>query len=573
MSKPTSLPSRIILTGFSGTGKSAVAPILAARLGWEAVDTDALVERRAGKPILDIFRDDGEQAFRDLEAEAVREVCARERIVLATGGGAVLRPENRRTMAEGGFVVCLEALPETILARLQARSGEDPLDRPLLATADPLPRIRELKEGRQHLYALCDWAVQTDALTAEEIAVEVLRAYESMSGAALAQPGRVEAIASPEARAPTTTLHAIPQGAACMVRTAVREYPVLVGWDALAELGRRLRDAGLGRYAYVISDEAVFHHLGGEVEKSLRSADVPFDSYTIPPGEASKSLKTAAGLYDWLIQRRAERGHAIVAIGGGVVTDLAGYVAATYARGLPLVHVPTSLLAMVDAAIGGKVGVNHPQAKNMIGAFYQPRFVLAGVAALRTLPPRELWSGWAEVVKHGFIAAESLVTFLEDRAEHIGRLDPEATTEAIRRSVCIKAQVVSEDEFETLGPRTTLNYGHTLAHAMEATTGYTRFLHGEAVAIGMMAAAAMSVRLGLVPPAVAERQRRLLERYRLPVRAEGLDRERLRAAMALDKKVEAGAIRWVLLEGIGRPVMRDDVPADVVEAGLDEVLR
>lgn len=559
-----SCPTRLILTGFAGTGKSAVAPLVARALGWEAVDTDSLVEQAARKLVSDVFRNDGEERFRELESNALRNACSQENAVIAAGGGAVLRPENRRRMADGGFVVCLEARPETILGRLREGAGSEPLDRPLLAGDDPLPRIRELKAARQPLYALCDWTVHTDNLTPEEVATEVVRAYERLPASALVNPDRLRADAHAGVKGAG--------GASCVVRAASRHYPVFVGWGALADLGRRLGEAGLAGPAYVISDEAVFYHYNDEVEAALRSAEIPFDSYTVPPGEASKSLETASHIYDWLVQRKAERGHTIVALGGGMVTDLAGYVAATFARGLPLVHVPTSLLAMVDASIGGKVGVNHPQAKNMIGAFYQPHFVLMDPATLRTLPPPELYSGWAEVIKHAFIADADLLAFLEDNAERILALDPEGTTEAIRRSVAIKAAVVSEDEREETGLRTTLNYGHTLAHAIEAASGYARFLHGEAVAVGMAAAAQISCRMGLLSPDVAERQRTLLERYRLPVRAEGLDRANVEAAMSLDKKVRGKAIRWVLLEGVGCPVLRDDVPPGMVAEALGEVL-
>jgi 3-dehydroquinate synthase len=303
----------------------------------------------------------------------------------------------------------------------------------------------------------------------------------------------------------------------------------------------------------------------------LRSADIPHEVVTVPPGEDSKTLATAATIYDWLLERRAERSHTIVALGGGVTTDLGGYVAATFARGLPLVHVPTTVLGMVDAAIGGKVAVNHPKAKNMIGSFYQPRMVVADPAVLRTLQPREL-SGWAEAIKHALIADEGYLTFFEENAEKVMKLDPDLTTEAIRRSAVIKARVASEDERETKGVRTLLNYGHTLAHAIESTTGYTRYRHGEADGIGMVAAAAMGVRLGMLDPAAADRQRSILERFQLPTSASGLDRDRLKAAMALDKKVQGKVIRWVLLDGIGHAVVRDDVPTEVVDGALDEVL-
>jgi 3-dehydroquinate synthase len=572
MSNRTS-PARIVLTGFSGTGKSAVGPLVAKQLGWGFVDTDDVVEKAAGKRILQIFADDGEMAFRDLESEALREVCSREKTVIATGGGAILRAENRRLLAESGVIVCLEVRPETIFRRLNERADTKPLDRPLLASGDPLERIRELKSARAHLYALCDWSVHTDGLAIEEVAAEVARAYEEHAAELFSAAGRVDAIATTQATVPPGTLHIVPKDGACVVRTSSRAYPVFTGWGNLGELGKRLREADLTRFAYVISDETVWHHLGDEVEKSLRSAEIDFDVYTVPPGERSKSLENASDIYDWLIEHRAERGHAVVAIGGGVVTDLGGYVAATFARGLPLVHVPTSTLGMVDAAIGGKVAVNHPHAKNMIGMFHQPRFVLEDVATLRTLPAREIKSGFAEAIKHGLIADADYLDFLERNAEAVLKIERDATVEAVRRSVAIKAEVVGEDEFETTGQRSTLNYGHTLAHAIESTTGYTRFRHGEADGIGMMAAASMAVRMGLLASEVMERQRRILERYGLPTHADGLDRERLLAAVALDKKVQGKKVRWILLEDVGRTVIRDDVPPEVVDAALDDVLR
>jgi 3-dehydroquinate synthase len=573
MSHPAERPSRIILTGFSGTGKSLAAPIIAERLGWGVLDTDPLIEEQTGKGILDIFRDEGEEAFRDYETEALRSACSRQKVVISTGGGAVLRPENRRLLAGGGFIVCLEARPETILQRLSRRAGEEPLDRPLLAVAGPLPRIRELKEARQHLYALCDWSVHTDELTALQVANEAVRAWETYGPAILGDEGRISAIASPEAAAPSITLHAVPRGACATVRHSLGEYPIFVAWGGLAELGARLADVGISRYAYVITDEAVAHHYEDEIREALRQAGVEFDVYAVPPGEANKNLDTAKEIYDWLIARKAERGHAVIAFGGGMVTDLGGYVAATFARGLPLVQAPTSLLGMVDAAIGGKVAVNHPRAKNMIGAFYQPRFVLADVATLRTLPPRELFAGMAEVIKHGFIADEDYLRRLEEDAGRIRRLEPEATTAAVRGSAAIKARIVTQDEREETGLRMTLNYGHTVGHAIESATGYTKYLHGEAVAIGMTAAAFISERLGLLPAEAAQRQRRLLQRFGLPTHAEGVDRELVKSALALDKKVRSRTVRWVLLNGVGRTVIRDDVPPDLVEEALDEVMR
>ena len=321
-------PIRIVLTGFSGTGKSLVAPLVAQRLGWPVVDTDALIEEAAGRSIADIFARDGEPYFRGLEADALRTACGQARAVLSAGGGAVLRAENRRLMAKGGFIVCLEARPETILRRLNEGAEEEPLDpdgrgRPLLTGPDPLGRIRELKEGRQPFYALADHTVHTDGLSLQEVAAEVVLAWRRLSAAALADPGRLQGLAG----APVTGVAYAPADAACMVHAASASYPVFVAWDALLDLGRLLREAGLTGQAYLISDETVFARYGPRAEAALRQADIPVDSYTVPAGETGKSLQTAAAIYDWLVERKAERGHTIVALGGGVITDMAGHVA------------------------------------------------------------------------------------------------------------------------------------------------------------------------------------------------------------------------------------------------------
>jgi 3-dehydroquinate synthase len=254
-----------------------------------------------------------------------------------------------------------------------------------------------------------------------------------------------------------------------------------------------------------------------------------------------------------------------------MVGDLAGFVAATFLRGLPLVQVSTSLVGMVDAAIGGKTAVNHPQAKNIIGAFHQPRLVVADVEALTTLSQRELISGWAEVIKHGLILDSEYFDFLESNIDRLRRLDPDVTTEAIKRSMAIKAMVVSEDERER-GRRTLLNYGHTIAHGLEAAAHYEQFLHGEAVAVGMMGAAMLSYKLGLLPWDGVERQRILLEKFGLPTRCSGVDLEAVLRATEMDKKVKRKAVRWVLLTGVGHSVVREDVPPGHVAEVVQQLL-
>jgi 3-dehydroquinate synthase len=351
---------------------------------------------------------------------------------------------------------------------------------------------------------------------------------------------------------------------AAMVQHSSGSYPVVAGWGILDQLGDRLLDLGIKSPVYIITDSNVMTPYGRAVQRSLQRRHIAAHCFIIPAGEPSKSFQMAQAIYQWLVELRAERGHAILAVGGGVVGDLAGFVAATFLRGVPFVQVPTSMAGMMDASIGGKVAINLPQGKNLVGAFYQPRAVLADVRALSTLGKRELSEGYAEAIKHGFILDPGLVDVFEEHAEALMDLEPEISTEVIRRSMAIKADVVSQDERETLGVRILLNYGHTIGHALEASTEYGRFLHGEAVSIGMMGAASMSQQLGMIPEEVVDRQRLLLQRFNLPIRASGVPVDNVFRAMSLDKKTEGGANRWVMLEDVGKAVVRRDVPRDLV---------
>ena len=348
-------------------------------------------------------------------------------------------------------------------------------------------------------------------------------------------------------------------------------YDVHCRWGALDSLGALMQDAGLRGSAFVVSDDAVGPLFGARALASLRAAGFDAALFTFPAGEASKSLDTARTAYDWLLERRAERSSTVVALGGGVTGDLGGFVAATYLRGVNFVQAPTSLLAMVDASIGGKVGVDHPRGKNLIGAFYPPRLVVQDTSLLASLPERSLREGFAEVIKHGLIMDAPMLAVLERDAARLLAVEPDVTTEIVSRNAALKAGVVSEDEREG-GRRMILNYGHTAGHAIEAVTGYTRVRHGEAISAGMMAAAEVGRRIGVTPATVGERQARLFARYGLPLRHPGLDVDAVMAAMALDKKVALKKLRWVLLEDFGRAVVRDDVPEDVVRDVLRGVV-
>ena len=436
-------------------------------------------------------------------------------------------------MLRSGVVVCLEARTDTILERLFGEQGADEAEvRPLLQDPSPRDRIDGLKAQRQPAYALAHWTVHTDGLNVDEVAREVVRAWDLLRGKSTDGDHSDDALAA-------------------VVHSSAGACPIYVGWGLLDELGQRCRRVGLSTTAYLVSDETVFRRYGRRAQAALEAADIPTHTLTLPAGETSKTLEMAGVCYGWLAERRAGRRHFIVALGGGVIGDLAGFVAATFNRGMPFVQVPTSLAAMVDASIGGKTAVDLPQGKNLVGAFHQPRLTLAEMDTLTTLSPREMAAGWAEAIKHGLILDADLLQTFEEHAEAVQALETPLATDIVRRSTAIKANVVSQDERETLGVRALLNYGHTLGHALEAATGYGKLLHGEAVAVGMTAAVRISRDMGLIGQDVVDRQDRLLERFGLPTRCPGVDRETVRRAMGVDKKAVDGTLRWVLLEGRG----------------------
>jgi 3-dehydroquinate synthase len=317
----------------------------------------------------------------------------------------------------------------------------------------------------------------------------------------------------------------------------------------------------------VITNEVVAPLYLNPVLDSLRSVGIDAEQMVLPDGEATKNWETLNHIFDALLRSRAERSSTLVALGGGVIGDLVGFAAATYQRGVPFIQVPTTLLAQVDSAVGGKTGINHPLGKNMIGAFYQPRLVLADTDTLNTLPDRELSAGLAEVIKYGLIRDLPFFEWLEANLARLLAREPAALTYAIERSCLAKAEVVAADERES-GLRALLNLGHTFGHAIEAGTGYGTWLHGEAVAAGSVMAAELSRRLGWLSDAEVSRIREIFDRARLPVTGPVLPVDRYLELMSLDKKVAAGRIRYVLLRRIGDALVHNDAPESEVRVAI-----
>ena len=518
--------ANVVITGFMGAGKSKVGLEVARRLGRGFVDMDALIEERVGMTIHGIFAQRGEGFFRQQERQLCQELAKRRGLVIATGGGALIPEENRRALGASGLLVCLTCDVGEILRRLAEVE-----DRPLLDGADRRERIETLLARRREAYGRIPHQIDTTGLTVEEVAGRVIKLLEVT----------VEKIA---------------------VRTPTGSYEIHLGEGLLARVGELARQQGLGGRVALVTNPTVGDLYASTVIKSLQKAGLESVICQAPDGEAHKTLDTVRSLYDQFIAGGLDRYGAVLALGGGVIGDMAGFAAATYMRGVPLVQLPTTLLAMVDASIGGKVAVDHPRGKNLIGAFKQPELVVIDPLALTTLDEAEMRSGWAEVIKAGVIGSPSLFKQLEERG---GKPLLHIITEAIR----VKVAVVEEDPYER-GRRAVLNLGHTFGHALEVLGGFT-LRHGEAVSIGLVAATRTAVALGLCDEMVEGRLVALLRRFGLPTRYAGYDPGEVWEAMTTDKKRRGKKMRFVLPRAIGQVVVTDQAPKVVVLEVLEAV--
>jgi len=547
---PEAYSNNIFLVGLMGSGKTTIGRLLARRLGKRFVDSDHAIEARTGASIPWIFEIEGEASFRRREAEMIRELTAQDGIVLATGGGAILDPASRALLAGRGTVIYLRAGIGSILQRTSHDKN-----RPLLQTADPRRKLEQLLAQREPLYReIADLVIDTGRPNVQSMVQTIL---EQLDALAAGRARRAKA-------SMTQALHTAAQ-LTLNVDLGERSYPIMIGPGLLADPAALVRHVG-GHKAAIVTNTTVAPLYLERVAAPLRAAGKEVVEIVLPDGEEHKGWGSLMTVFDALLANKCDRKTTLVALGGGVIGDLTGFAAASYMRGVPFVQIPTTLLAQVDSSVGGKTGINHPLGKNMIGAFYQPRAVLADTSTLDTLPPRELAAGLAEVIKHGAILDGEFFDWIEANIARLVAREPDALAHAIARSCEIKADVVRKDEREG-GLRAVLNFGHTFGHAIEAGLGYGAWLHGEAVGCGMVMAADLSQRLGLIDAASAERLRKLVAAAGLPTVAPDLGAARWIELMEVDKKNEGGAIKFILLKPLGSPSITS-VPQELLQATL-----
>lgn len=505
------------LYGAPGSGKSTLGRVLAERLDLPFFDLDTLIVEQAGMDIPAIFAREGESGFRAREREALHGLLARDGGVVALGGGALLEDANRRAVEAHGAVLCLHAEIETLQARMSYAAEE----RPLVAGENWRERLRSLLERRAGHYVSFPLQLDTTHLSPAQAVEESQR---------LLGVFRLRGMGAP--------------------------YDVRVRSGGLDACGSLLRRRGLKDPLALVSDDRVMPHHGERLRAALEAAGYRVVPVTLPAGEEHKTLRSLETLWSAFLQGGLERGSTVIALGGGVIGDLAGFAAATYMRGVRWAAVPTTLLAMVDASLGGKTGADLPQGKNLIGAFHPPALVLADPQTLETLPEEEIRAGLAEVVKHGILADPELFYLCEQGWDTVlGRMG-----EVIRRGMAVKVGFIERDPYEK-GERAALNLGHTVGHAIERASGY-RLRHGEAVAIGLVVEAQLAEQYGIARRGLAERIVTCLQGLGLPTRIPaGLDVNAFRAALQVDKKNADGRVRFALPEDIG--AYRVGVPLEV----------
>lgn len=534
----------IFFTGFMASGKSRVGRALAERMNRPFIDTDALIAERAGKTISEIFEQDGEAAFRKMERETIEELAAEtEPKVISLGGGALSQDSVVVAIRKAGILIRLWATPEVLSERIGRKNT-----RPLMAglnDEERLAKVKAMLAERERWYAKADFSVESsNEFSEQHVAdkiLQTLRFYESY---------------------------------AISVETSGGDrYPIFIGKGILPHIGCLLEGLKLSQsHKFLVCTDTTVAKAQSRTLERIKGQAGNCPVFKFRAGETNKTLSSLNQLYTFMLHREYGRKSCLLQFSGGVVGDMAGFGAATYQRGVPFIQLPTTLLSMVDSSVGGKVAVNHPAGKNMIGAFYQPRAVVCDLNALSTLAENEIKAGIAEIVKYGVIYDEAFFKYMEENIAGINAKNEDVLKALILRSCSIKAEVVGIDEKEN-GLRAILNYGHTFGHAIEKLTDYNMYSHGIAVSLGMRVAARAAVLLGMMTKEDEDRQNRLLDALGLPKKAGfDLDVKAAWQAMGIDKKAEKNSRVYILPTCIGHVEKVKNIPEETVNEAWKSIM-
>ena len=547
---------KIILIGLSGAGKTTIAKQVASLLSWNYIDTDQLITDQFGKSPDEIIQQDGESIFREAEEKCIKSI-ADDNAVISIGGGAFQSPKNRKTLFEQGLVIFLDAPIQTLVERLENSTSNQ--IRPLLGSSSEMQNnLTIMDKQRRENFLRADLHLFTYHQDPETIANTIIKFWSDFM-----------MNAKNLSRYENAQINELP-----VTRIAINnhQFPIWAGIDQLDTLPQLINRISGSQKVYIITDENVNNIYGSKITSILDNKKIKHFTYVLKPGEEQKNSANVELVYKWLFENKIERQDLLIALGGGVVCDLAGYVAATVLRGVKLLSIPSSLLAMTDAAIGGKTAVNLNVGKNLIGAIKQPDAILIDVNFLDTLPDREITEGMAEVIKHAIILDKTLFQTFDEHKDNPSALmqDKNLLLDIIVKSVRIKSMIVSIDPNED-NIRKILNFGHTIGHALEVASEYKSLLHGEAVAIGMVGAAHIAFKLKYISEEVMNAIISIIHSYNLPTSFEGMSIDSIIKHIAFDKKVINKQVQFILIKDIGVPAITLLPDMELIKESLEVV--
>lgn len=522
------MPENIILIGFMGSGKDSVGIEISKKTDLSFISMDDYIVLKEKRTINNIFEESGEEYFRKIEKEALKRIKNIRNIVVATGGGVVKDEENRKTLSKMGNVIYLYTSLDAVKQRLDKDKT-----RPLIKEKDNIIKIynERMEKG---FYEFAHKKIDTSAYTPTEVAEKILKTLQT----------------EPKVEEKTFKKYKL--------KAESKEYPIYIGCNIFNGKNLNLNLQLKSDKVAIISNPVVGAIYIKEIEGLFLDKGIKPYVCIIPDGEKFKNFDTIQKIFDMLLKENMDRSSSIIALGGGVIGDMGGFIASTLKRGIPLIHIPTTLIAQVDSSIGGKTGFDHPLGKNMIGTFYQPEMVLIDISKLLTLPDKEFRNGLSEVIKYGITKDAGLFDILEKKQKEIINRDTELLEQIVSKCVQIKKEVVEEDEKEKKGIREVLNYGHTIGHIIETLTNYSEYSHGEAVAMGMVEEAKLAQKEGFLSEENFKRIENLIKKYKLPYSIpENIEKGDMKNCVSQDKKVKKGKIRLPVPTEIGKITFRE----------------